>query len=245
MLEDVLGLMDGIDVGTGIDVLGLEMRRPSLELAIVDGVHQGGLSHTILPEEHILVPPAEPKLGLMEQDLATVGQGKANVGQHLAAKIVLLVFGVLLLADGGLLGGRAEPVDEVVRGIVAVEGGQGAQVRPEAVLPGVGAEVIGLGEGRGQGGDVGQDLVVLAVVRRRVVGGLQLSLGVGHLVDIRVREGIAKERKRGLRRVQENHDGAFSGFVGMRGYGMQVLVTIVTTESRWQPNNQTMTKKKK
>mmetsp|Transcript_2571 Transcript_2571/g.7553 ORF Transcript_2571/g.7553 Transcript_2571/m.7553 type:complete len:291 (-) Transcript_2571:508-1380(-) len=50
MLEDVLGLMDGIDVGTGIDVLGLEMRWPSLELAIVDGIHQCGLSHTILAQ---------------------------------------------------------------------------------------------------------------------------------------------------------------------------------------------------
>ena len=48
VLEDVLGLMDRVDVGTRIDVLGLEMGRPSLELAIVDGIHQRGLTHTVL-----------------------------------------------------------------------------------------------------------------------------------------------------------------------------------------------------
>ena len=141
--------------------------------------------------------PAQAELGLVKEDLATVRQTEADVGQHLSAKVVLLILGVGLLADGGLLGGRAESIDELVRGLVALEGGEGAQVRSEAVLPGIGTEVIGLGEGSGQRCDVGEDLVVFAVVGRGVVGGLTLSLGVGHLVHVRIREGVAEEGERG------------------------------------------------
>mmetsp|Transcript_7567 Transcript_7567/g.13336 ORF Transcript_7567/g.13336 Transcript_7567/m.13336 type:complete len:351 (+) Transcript_7567:1031-2083(+) len=122
VIKDNLGLVHRIHIASRVDVLGAQLRRPSFQLAIVDGIHESGFTHTVLTHKSVAMTTTQSELGLVEEDLASVRQGEAKVGELLAAKLILLVRGIVVVLKGGD-GRRAEFSDGLFHGIGVRLGG--------------------------------------------------------------------------------------------------------------------------
>mmetsp|Transcript_12009 Transcript_12009/g.25035 ORF Transcript_12009/g.25035 Transcript_12009/m.25035 type:complete len:444 (+) Transcript_12009:1274-2605(+) len=214
ILEHVPRLVHRIDVRTRIDVMSPKVRRPTLQLAVVDRRHQRRLAHAVLTDQGVDVPPPQSQLRLMEQDLPTVRQGEADVRQFLAAERVLLVLGFVAVSHGGPLARLAEFFDGLLAlldgSVVGSEAGEGGQVRCQRFRPNRGIEVALGRQGRGQGRDVAEDLDGVLVAVRSALGQAQLLHGVIETRIVGGGEGLAEEFQGRFGRVEGYHHGDFS-----------------------------------
>lgn len=92
------------------------------------------------------MPPAQPQLGLVEEDLAAVREGEAEVHQLLPPEVVLLI-GVVVVVLQRRDGGAAEPVHGLLEDVGGSLGGQRGEVRAELRRPRGGVEVLRLRQG--------------------------------------------------------------------------------------------------
>ncbi|GJC94463.1 hypothetical protein ColKHC_03289 [Colletotrichum higginsianum] len=102
-----------VEVVLDEDGLDLGLLGEALDLLVVDGAHEGGLAGTVGAAKTVALATLETEVGLVEQDLGTVGEGEGAVAEVLT----LLVIGVNL----GLLGGTGRgALAEVVNDLLSV-----------------------------------------------------------------------------------------------------------------------------
>lgn len=89
-----------VQVVLDVDGLDLVLLGETLDLLVVDSAHESGLSGTVGSEETVTLTTLETEMGLVEQNLSTVGQVECAVAEVLA----LLLIGL----DGALSGGTRE-----------------------------------------------------------------------------------------------------------------------------------------
>ena len=101
-----------------LDVHGLDLvlLGETLDLLVVDGTHEGGLTGTVGSEKTVTLTTLETEVSLVEQDLSTVGQVECAVAEILA----LLLIGLdSVLSSGGGERLLAEVVGDVLGLLVA------------------------------------------------------------------------------------------------------------------------------
>lgn len=90
----------GVKVVLDVDGLDLILLGEALELLVVDSAHEGGLAGTVGAEKTVTLTTLQTKVGLVEQNLGTVGEGEGTVAK---VNTILLIGGNLI--SGSSLGG--------------------------------------------------------------------------------------------------------------------------------------------
>ncbi|TKW55191.1 hypothetical protein CTA1_1265 [Colletotrichum tanaceti] len=177
VLELLHGPLNGGHLGVGRvevvldeDGLDLGLLGETLDLLVVDGAHEGGLAGTVGAAKTVALATLETEVGLVEQDLGTVGEGEGAVAEILT----LLIIGV----DLGLLGGAgrgalAEVVNDLLGVLVADDDGD---VGLEGLDPDDGLNLLLVDQLAGDVGGVLEDDVQLL--------GLGLGLGGDRLLEL-------------------------------------------------------------
>jgi hypothetical protein len=93
------GLLSVVRVEIVLDVDGLDLilLGETLNLLVVDSTHKGGLSGTVGAKKTVTLTTLQAEMGLVEQDLGTVGQVEGAVAEILT----LLLIGLDIAAGGG------------------------------------------------------------------------------------------------------------------------------------------------
>uniref|UniRef100_A0A1J3GZS4 Uncharacterized protein n=2 Tax=Noccaea caerulescens TaxID=107243 RepID=A0A1J3GZS4_NOCCA len=162
-----LGL-GGIDVVLDVHGAQLRLGREAVQLAVGDGAHEGGLAGAVGAAQAVALAALQVQAGIVQQDLATVGQGELAVAQVLA----------LLLLHGGHHAGlgllEAGGVELLAHGGRAGVAREGRQVGHHSLGPLGLLKVLDVNQVGGHAGHVaGRLLSALALDgHRRGVGGL-------------------------------------------------------------------------
>ena len=213
-----------VEIVLDVDGLDLGLLGETLDLLVVDGAHEGGLAGTVGSEETVALATLEAEMGLVEQDLGTVGQVECAVAEILTLLLIRL--------DGVGLGGTwrgalAESLGNVTSLGTGEDADEGDCVGGPRRRVGVllvdelstdgtnvldnGLELVGLVAGNvledvGDGADVAVlgDLGCLAVNDASDTGesldgllGLATSLGVSKVVLVAVEGGQELGQERG------------------------------------------------
>ncbi|TLS26533.1 hypothetical protein PpBr36_04202 [Pyricularia pennisetigena] len=130
------------------DGLDLALLGEALDLLIVDGAHESGLSGTVGTAKTVALATLETKVGLVEKNLGTVGERECAVAQVLS----LLVVSLLLLSIGKTGGSLlAEGLDNALSLGIA---NNDADVRLKGSGPGSGINLLLVDELATNGGNV-------------------------------------------------------------------------------------------
>ncbi|KAF3396471.1 hypothetical protein F1880_007236 [Penicillium rolfsii] len=184
---DLLQLLDGpandsqlgigsVQVVLNVDGLDLILLGETLKLLVVDSAHEGGLAGTVGAEETVTLTTLEAQVGLVQQNLGTVGQGEGAVAQILT----LLLVGGDLIGSGGIGGGTlAEGLGNGLGGLLTDDGDD---VREGVLGPGGAVGVLLVNELTSDGTNVVDD-----------------SLGAGNAVlELLLLEDILEDTGNGL-----------------------------------------------
>lgn len=145
--------------------LDLALLRETLNLLVVDGTHEGGLSGTVGTAETVTTATLEADAGVVEQDLGTVGEGELTLAQ--VGVLVVLVLGAVTTGSGLGRSLLAESLDDGISVVIADEH---SDVGLELVNPRPGVVVLLVDQLASNGGDVLED-------RGELVAGGVLVLG--------------------------------------------------------------------
>ena len=133
-----------------VDSLDLALLGEALDLLVVDGAHEGGLSGTVGAEETVTLAALQAESGLVEQDLGTVGQVEGAVAEILTLLLIGLDnAGSLALGHGA----EAQVLDDVL----CVVTNDGGNVGAELGGPAEGLHVLVVDQVATDGGDVLED----------------------------------------------------------------------------------------
>lgn len=77
-----------IQVVLNVDSLDLILLGETLKLLVVDSTHESGLTSTVGTEETVTLTTLQAEMGLVQQDLGTIGQGERAVAQILTLLLV-------------------------------------------------------------------------------------------------------------------------------------------------------------
>ncbi|SPQ23864.1 1521e1a3-eedc-455a-b5da-4054f20718a4 [Thermothielavioides terrestris] len=94
------------------DGLDFALLGEALDLLVVDGAHQGGLAGAVGAAQTVALATLEAEVGLVEQNLGTVGEREGAVAQILALLLVILDF---VLVSSARDGAPAERIDDALR----------------------------------------------------------------------------------------------------------------------------------
>lgn len=132
--------------------LDLALLRESLDLLVVDGTHEGGLSGTVGTTQTVTTAALEADAGVVEQDLGTVGEGELTL-----AKVGVLIVLVLrtVATRSGL--GRSLLAQGLDDGVGLVIANEHSDVSLELVNPGPGVDVLLVDQLASNSGDVLED----------------------------------------------------------------------------------------
>ncbi|TFB05190.1 hypothetical protein CCMA1212_003081 [Trichoderma ghanense] len=173
----------GVKVVLDEDGLDLALLGEALDLLVVDGTHEGRLAGTVGTAETVTLTALEAEVGLVEQDLGTVGKREGAVAEILA----LLVIGLALSLLGSA--GRSTLAQSVDSGLSVVDAGDDGNVGLQALDPDKGVGLLHVDELAGNGGNVLSDRLHL-LEQGSVAGGQDLlELGKDDL-DIAVVAGL-------------------------------------------------------
>lgn len=125
--------------------LDLALLGETLDLLVVDGTHEGGLSGTVRSAKTVTLATLQAEMGLVEQDLGTVGQVEGAVAQILTLLIVSLS-GILSL---GTWGGTAAEVVNDALGISLASDGNDVWLNTGGPVVGVGILLVDHLTGKG------------------------------------------------------------------------------------------------
>ncbi|TLD24339.1 hypothetical protein PspLS_06344 [Pyricularia sp. CBS 133598] len=143
------------------DGLDLALLGEALDLLVVDGTHEGGLSGTVGAAKTVTLATLETKVGLVEKNLGTVGERECAVAQILT----LLVVSLGLLSVGKTRGSLlAERFDDALSLGIANDD---ADVRFKSSSPGRGIDLLLVNELASDGGNVlddGSELLSLGIL---------------------------------------------------------------------------------
>lgn len=125
-LNDGLLSVGRVKIVLDVHSLDLVLLGETLDLLVVDGAHEGGLSGTVGTEETITLTTLQAKVSLVEQDLSTVSQVECAVAEILA----LLLIGLNgIRSSGAGESTLAKVLNEVLGLLVANnDGKEGANV---------------------------------------------------------------------------------------------------------------------
>ena len=124
-----------IEVVLDEDGLDFTLLGETLDLLVVDGTHESGLSGTVGAAETISLATLQAEMGLVEEDLGTISQIECAVTEILAFLIISLS---LVLLSGTRGGAPSEGVDDTLGIIVADDGCEvGLEVAGPALRIGV------------------------------------------------------------------------------------------------------------
>ncbi|QBZ65042.1 hypothetical protein PoMZ_06746 [Pyricularia oryzae] len=143
------------------DGLDLALLGEALDLLVVDGAHEGGLSGTVGAAKTVTLATLETEMGLVEKNLGTVGERERAVAQVLTLLVVSLLLLGISKAGGSLL---AESLDNAVGLGIA---NNDADVRLEGSSPGRGINLLLVDELTTNGGNVlndGSELLSLGIL---------------------------------------------------------------------------------
>lgn len=163
LLQLLHGPLDGghLSVGSVKVVLNehsldLALLGETLDLLVVDGTHEGGLSGTVGTAETVTTATLEANAGVVEQDLGTVGEREFAL-----TEVRVLVILVLRTVTAGRGHGRSLLAQGLDDGISVVIANEHSNVGLELVNPGPGVGVLLIDELASNGGDVLEDGVEL------------------------------------------------------------------------------------
>jgi hypothetical protein len=80
----------GVEIVLNVDGLDLALLGETLDLLVVDSTHEGGLSGTVGSEETVTLTTLQTEMGLVKQNLGTVGQVECAVAEVLALLLIRL-----------------------------------------------------------------------------------------------------------------------------------------------------------
>lgn len=120
-LDDGLLSIGRVQIVLDVDSLDLALLREALDLLVIDGAHQGGLAGTVGAEQTITLATLQAQVGLVEQDLGTVGQVEGAVAKILTFLLIGLD-GVLSLSAGKAA--LAESIGGILGLLLASKGGK-------------------------------------------------------------------------------------------------------------------------
>lgn len=171
--------------------LDLALLGETLDLLVVDGTHEGGLSGTVGSAKTVALATLQAEMGLVEEDLGTVGQVEGAVAQILTLLIVSLS-GILSL---GTWGGTAAEVVNDALGIGLTSDGNDVWLNTGGPVVGIG--ILLVNQLTGKGSDVvegwlelGNGILVLDsndLLEDGLDGGD--GTGVGGLWDLAIDDG--------------------------------------------------------
>ncbi|CAG9977931.1 unnamed protein product [Clonostachys byssicola] len=111
------------------DSLDFALLGETLDLLVVDGTHQSRLAGTVGTAKTVALATLETEVGLVQQDLGTVGKGEGAVAQILTLLLIGLNLILGLSAGGSFL---AESLDDALR---VVDASDDSDIRLEGVDP--------------------------------------------------------------------------------------------------------------
>jgi len=166
----------GVEIVLDVDGLDLILLGETLNLLVVDGTHEGGLSGTVGTEKTVTLTTLQAKVSLVEQNLGTVGQVEGAVAEILT----LLLIGLDITAGSGGGGGTlAESLGDVLGLVVTNNDGK---ERNGVLGPGHGLVVLLVNELATDGTNVvdnGLELVSDTLLLRK--DGLEVGGNGGHV----------------------------------------------------------------
>ena len=127
--DGLLGIV-GIEIVLDEHGANLRLLGETLNLLVVDSAHEGGLAGTVGTAKTVTLATLEAEMGLVEQDLCTVGQVEGAVAEILTLLVIGIVLdlsgtgkGTLAELIGGLLGSTFGEDSGVVRnGVLSPDG---------------------------------------------------------------------------------------------------------------------------
>lgn len=149
-------LLGTIDIVLNVESSDLLGRWETFDLVVHDGVHEGRFTGTVSTTETVSVSSLQSHVGVVEQDLGTVGQVELlNVTEILTLLLVVEFDLVALLLIGLLLEQLSDGRERVVRRKGELDVGW------EGSLPGLLVKVVGVDERSGKDTSVGESRVGL------------------------------------------------------------------------------------
>lgn len=133
------------------DSLDLVLLGETLDLLVVDGAHEGGLSGTVGTAKTVAATTLQTQVSLVEQDLGTIGKGEGTV-----AKVLTLIIIDLLLS--GVSKSRRSALAEGVKNGVSISiTDKDSDERLDSTSPGGGLGLLLVDELTTNGGNVLND----------------------------------------------------------------------------------------
>jgi len=212
--------ISGVQVVLDEDSLDFVLLGETLDLLVVDGTHEGGLSGTVGTAKTVTLTTLETEVRLVEKDLGTVGKREGTVAEILTLFLVLLG---LSLGDGTGERGLADVVDN---SLSAVNARDDRDVSLEVVDPDGTVSLLLVNKLTSDGGDVLSDGLHLLDVVGELGGEGSLNLGQDDVDSTRV----GRLRDDTVLDVTNTGEGVKSllGLVASLGVS-QVLVVLLET----------------
>ncbi|PTD06759.1 hypothetical protein FCULG_00006734 [Fusarium culmorum] len=139
--------ISGVQVVLDEDSLDLVLLGETLDLLVVDGAHEGGLSGTVGTAKTVTLTTLETEVSLVEKNLGTVGKREGTVAKILTLLLVLLG---LSLGDSTGESGLADVLDD---GLGVVNARDDRDVSLQVVDPDHGLDLLLINELTSNGGD--------------------------------------------------------------------------------------------
>lgn len=125
----------GVKVVLDVDGLDLVLLGETLDLLVVDGAHEGGLSGTVGAKETVTLTTLEAEMSLVQENLGTVGQVEGAVAEILT----LLLIGLDGISSSGA---RRGTLAESLGDALGILGGEDGDERNGVGCPGGGVGVL-------------------------------------------------------------------------------------------------------
>uniref|UniRef100_A0A098DMI5 Uncharacterized protein n=1 Tax=Gibberella zeae (strain ATCC MYA-4620 / CBS 123657 / FGSC 9075 / NRRL 31084 / PH-1) TaxID=229533 RepID=A0A098DMI5_GIBZE len=164
--------ISGVQVVLDEDSLDLVLLGETLDLLVVDGAHEGGLSGTVGTTKTVTLTTLETEVSLVEKNLGTVGKRECTVAKILTLLLVLLG---LSLGDSTGKSGLADVLDD---GLGVVNARDDRDVSLQVVDPDHGLDLLLINELTSNGGDVLDDRAHLLHVVGELGGESSGNLGL-------------------------------------------------------------------